>query len=178
MVETGEEQAARTKGGRFAPGQSGNPAGRPKGSRNRTTQLCADLLAADAAEVMARLIKDAKKGEPVALRLCVERLVPVRAARDRVVDVDLPDVGRARDLVEAAAAIVRHAADGDVTLSEAKEFMQLLEGERKLIETADLAVRVEALEGEAAKAAIGEKIGELEPDLRARVRVLDREGKR
>ena len=164
----------RRVGGRFAAGQSGNPAGRPKGSRNRTTQLCADLLADDAPAIMERLIKLAKKGDGVALRLCVERLVPVRAARDRTVDVELPDVSRAADLVVAAAAVVRHAADGHITLSEAKELAALLESERKLIETADLALRIEALESTAQRAAVTDKLAELEPDLRSRVRVLDR----
>ena len=107
---------------------------------------CAALLGDDAEAIMARLIKEAKKGEPVALRLAVERLVPVRAARDRAVDVDLPAIGKAADLVQAAAAVVGLAADGSITLSEAKEFMVLLEGQRRVIETADLAVRIEALE--------------------------------
>ena len=55
-------------------------------------------------------------------------------------------MARVHDLVAAAAAVVRHAAAGEITLSEAREFMTLLEGQRRVIETAELAVRVEALE--------------------------------
>jgi len=61
---------------------SGNPAGRPKGSRNRLTRACADLLAADAPDIMERVIKEAKKRKAVALKLCIERLLPARAARE------------------------------------------------------------------------------------------------
>lgn len=171
-------EAKRARSGRFAPGASGNPAGRPRGTKNRTTQLCADLLAADAGEILAKLIKEAKKGEPIALKLCVERLVPVRASRDRAVDVELPDVGQAADLVDAAAAVVSHAASGDLTLSEAKELMSLLESERKLIETAELAVRLEVLEQQHAQEAVQGELERLAPDLRARIRVLDEGGRR
>lgn len=143
----GEQAPAST---RWQPGQSGNPAGRPKGSRNRLTLACAGLLAADSEAIMARLIQRAKKGEDVALKLCVERLLPVRSARDRWVQLDLPAVSEASDLVGAAAAVVERAAAGDITLSEAKEFMVLVDAQRRAIETADLAVRIEALEASTA----------------------------
>ena len=122
---------------------------------------------------MARVIELAKKGDGVALKLCVERLIPARAARDRVVDGSLPDVARVGDLVGAAAAVIEHAAAGRITLSEAKEVMALLEGERKLVETADLAVRIEALERSSAEAEVARRLEGVSPDLRARVRVLE-----
>ncbi len=167
-VKTDEKQGER-RGGRFRPGESGNPAGRPKGSRNRVTQICADLLADASAEVMERVIRMAKRGDRVALRLCVERLLPVRAARDRAVDVEMPEAAQVADLVTAAAAVVAHAAAGRITLSEAREFMALLEGQRKVIETADLAVRIAALEEASERR---EEEAERPPDLAARVRRL------
>jgi hypothetical protein len=139
------------------------------------TQICADLLSADAESVIAKLIKEAKKGEPLAMRLVVERLVPIRAARDRAVEVALPEVSRAVDLVEAAATVVSEAAAGNLTLSEAREFMGLLETERKLMETVDLAVRLEALEGARAAEAVAAELARASPDLRARVRFLEPE---
>lgn len=149
MPELTEEKQARVAGGRFVKGASGNPAGRPKGARNKVTARCAELLGDECDAIISRLVKDAKKGEPVALRLAVERLIPVRAARDRVVEVELPHVERARDIAAAAAAVIQHAALGDITLSEAREFMLLLEGQRKVIETSDLAIRLEVLEAQA-----------------------------
>lgn len=135
---------------KFAPGVSGNPAGRPKGRRNKITELCSDLLGDDAGDIMQTCIRRAKKGDAVALRLCIERLVPLRAARDRSVVVDLPAVSTAGDLVAAAGVVIERAAAGDMTLSEAKEFMALLSAERAMIETSELAVRIEVLEAQTA----------------------------
>lgn len=141
------EVTGRNQAGRFEPGRSGNPSGRPKGSRNRATKLCEDLLGEDAEEVMQACIRRAKAGDGVALRLCIERLVPIRAARDRAVELPAFDVGKVGDLAAAAAAVIARAAAGEITLSEAREFMTLLDVQRRIMETADLAVRLEALEG-------------------------------
>jgi hypothetical protein len=109
----------------------------------------------------------AKKGDGVALKLCVDRLLPVRAARDRAVELVLPSAESAADLVRAAAVVIERAAAGEITLSEAREFMALLELQRKSIETADLVVRIEALEASGGLAAAP-------PGVAARVRrVLD-----
>ncbi len=166
VEETGDIRRAGR--GQFAPGSSGNPRGRPAGSRNRTTQLCADLLAADAEEVIGKCIRLAKKGDGVALKLVIERLLPVRAARDRHVELTLPASETADDLVHAAAVVIDRAAAGEISLSEAKEFMALLEGQRKAIETAELAVRLELLEARAS----GGAVAPVDPDMAARVRRL------
>jgi hypothetical protein len=163
---------SRLAAGTFAPGASGNPGGRPRGSRNRISRECADLLAADAAPIFARLVRLAKKGDPIGLRLAVERLLPARGSRDRFVQFELGELRSAADLVAAAAAVIQHAAAGEITMSEAREFMGLIETQRKTIETADLAVRLEALEGGAGP---GVGPGEVDPDLGARVRRLSRD---
>jgi hypothetical protein len=158
--------------GKFAPGASGNPAGRPRGSRNKTSALCADLLSASASDIFEKVIKLAKKGDSIALKLCVDRLLPIRAARDRAVELVLPSAQSAADLVAATAEVIAKAAAGEITLSEAKEFMALLEVQRRAIETSDLCVRIEALEASGAISAAG-------PETAARVRrvLFDRDGR-
>lgn len=131
--------------GRFAPGTSGNPAGKPKGARNRATLAALQLLDGDAEGIVAKAVELAKKGEPVALRLCIERLIPVM--RGAVVELALPEVRRASDVLDACAAVIAAAAEGRISLREAQEFLGLLDTQRRAIETHDLAVRVELLEG-------------------------------
>lgn len=68
---------------RFKPGQSGNPAGRPRGSRNKRT-IAAEKLFGENREYFARLaIELAKRGDPRALRLCMDAILPRISRRPR-----------------------------------------------------------------------------------------------
>jgi len=140
--DTGALQV-RGKRGRFAAGSSGNPAGRPRGSSNRATVLAQSLLDADAEAIVRKVVRLAKEGDPVALRLCIERIMP---RRERSLSIDMRRIERAHDLVAAVSDVIAAAAAGELTLPEAREFLALLESQRKALETADLAVRIEALE--------------------------------
>jgi hypothetical protein len=151
-------RAGREQAGRFAAGHSGNPSGRPKGSRNRATLLAQELLDGDGETIVRKAIELAKSGEPMALRLCIERILPRRA---NVVELILPEIRKANDVADACAAVIEAAGAGRLTLAEAKEFMQLLEVQRRAIETQDLAVRIEVLEGRAAHREEGDLAGRL-----------------
>ena len=164
--------------GRFRKGQSGNPRGRPPGAANRVTRVCADLLAEGAEELVGKVIEMAKSGDRLMLKLCIDRLYPARGARDRAVEFPVPAVLQAGDLATAAGAVIDQAAAGTITLSEAIEFMRLIEMRRKAIETAELAVRIEALETAAAvdpparPMGLVEEVEQVSFDLARRVRRL------
>jgi hypothetical protein len=90
-----------------------------------------------------RCIEQAKAGEPVAMRLRIERILP-RAGPS--LEVALPLIRRAEDVASACSEVIARAAAGEITLAEAKEFLGLLNTQRQAIETHDLAVRIEALQ--------------------------------
>lgn len=136
---------SRTKRGQFAPGHSGNPSGRPAGSRNARTVFLHSLLDGDAEAIIAALVTAAKKGKPAALRLATERLIPARAARDRSAEMQLPRCSTAADVAEACAEVLDRAAAGEITLEAATAFLKLLELQRRTIETADLEQRLQEL---------------------------------
>src|SRR5258705_118225 len=69
----------------FQKGRSGNPKGRPKGSRNAATLACEALLDGQAEALTQKAIQMALDGDPVALRLCPPR-------RDRPVSFPLPPI--------------------------------------------------------------------------------------
>ena len=103
----------------FQKGQSGNPAGRPRGSRNRAAMLLQNLLERDAERIACKAIDLAKKGDIAAIRMCMDRLVPAR--KDDAIVFELPPLATAADSVAAAAAIAAAVAAGELTASEAAE---------------------------------------------------------
>ena len=89
---------------------SGNPSGKPKGVSARVTQLAEKLLEDDRDAIVRAVIAAAKGGDPTAMRLCVERLVPLRKGRPVV--FDLPPVKTAADIAGAVGELARAMAAG------------------------------------------------------------------
>ena len=88
------EKTSRKQGVRgrpFATGQSGNPSGRPLGARNRASLAAEALLDGDA-QGYPKAINLALAGNTIALRLCLERILPPR--RERIVGIPLPEIDR------------------------------------------------------------------------------------
>jgi len=95
---------------KFKSGQSGNPSGRPKGSLNKATLTTQALLDGEAEAVTRKVVELAKEGNPVALRLCLERLLPPR--RDRPINFPLPKVEEAADLPKGPVGDFRGRGPG------------------------------------------------------------------
>ena len=128
----------------FEPGQSGNPAGKARGTRNKVTLAIEALLDGEAEALTRKAIELAKAGDMAALRLCMDRLAPPR--KDRLVIFELPPVACAADAVKASAALVAAVADGDLTPAEAGELGKLIEAYVRALEASDFAARLDNLE--------------------------------
>ena len=124
------------KGGPWPKGVSGNPKGMPKGTRHRATRAAETLLDGEAEELTRLCIEKAKGGDMVALRLCLERIIPAR--KDRPVTVDLPKVTAASDLIAAAAALTQAVASGDLTPSEGADISRMVTTTARAIEVVEL----------------------------------------
>jgi hypothetical protein len=121
----------RSAAGRFAPGHSGNPAGRPKGARNRATLAAEALLAENVEGLMGKLIEDGLAGDGPTLRFLIGRLCP--AATGRPIALDLAP-GREGDLLHIHGLLMRGLADGEITPDEAAAVARVLAAGAKLIE--------------------------------------------
>jgi hypothetical protein len=75
------EQGARDRRGRFAEGQSGNRAGRPRGSSNRATRAAEMSLDGEATALTRKAVELRLTGDQAALRLCLDRTVAPRCER-------------------------------------------------------------------------------------------------
>ena len=131
-------------GTQFTPGISGNPNGRPRGARNKTTLAIEALLDGEAEGLTRKAVELALGGDTVALRLCLERVLPSR--KDRPVSFSLPEIHTAADAVKASAALLQAVAAGDVTPSEAAELGKLLESHTRVLEATELEERLSRLE--------------------------------
>ena len=130
----------RKQAGGFQKGQSGNPRGRPMGSRNNATLACESLLEGQAEALTQKAVDMALAGDPVALRICLERICPVR--KDRAVRFPLPPINSARDAANIAAAIAEAVAAGHVTPSEAAEIAKVVDVYVRAYQMAELNDRV------------------------------------
>jgi hypothetical protein len=135
MPNRAENSAARKRGpnGRFGPGNK-EGRGRPKGSRNKATVVVEALLDGEAEELTQTLIDRAKAGDVVALRLVFNRLAPVRKVR--YIEVNLPPINTAEEVLVAQATVIQSVAVGELSLEEGHSFLQLLEIRRRTLEAA------------------------------------------
>jgi hypothetical protein len=144
QISDASAQSAKARGRPFEPGQSGNPSGRPKGARNKTTIAVEGLLDNEAEALTRKVIELALAGNMAAIRLCFERLLPPR--RDRGVAFDLPKIESAADAVAASGAVLESCAAGTLSPSEAVEVMRSIETHLRAIELRQIETGMTALE--------------------------------
>jgi hypothetical protein len=107
----------RVRGRPFEKGRSGNPGGCRVGCRNKTTIAAASLLAGEAEALTRKAVELALVGDPTAMRLCLERILP--PCRDRMVKFTLPPIESAADIAAAMQAVTSALAGGVITPGEA-----------------------------------------------------------
>ncbi len=126
----------------FIKGQSGNPAGRPKGSG-----LSAQLRAAieqDAPSIIKTMIEQAKAGDMQAAKALLDRVLPALKPESQA--IHLPELVAADTMAEKARAAIDAAGAGAVSPSAASDLVSAIAGLAKIIETTELQKRLEALE--------------------------------
>jgi hypothetical protein len=141
MTEKAGPKQAR---GRFRPGQSGNPAGKPVGARHKITLLAEKLMQADAEAIVKAVTAAAKGGDIAACRLVLDRISPV--ARERAVKFTLPAVESAADAAKVSGSVLRAVAAGELTPGEAESVTKIIETHIRAIEAVSFEARLLTLE--------------------------------
>jgi hypothetical protein len=130
------------------PGQSGNPAGRPVGSRNKKTLAAEEALFDHAHELVEDLVQRAMAG--AAMRLRMERILP--AGRGRPLPIELPPVRNSQEAYAAAAVVMEALKEGAISTREAVDLLRVVQGLARLIGTVDFIRR--SARTEVARAAV------------------------
>lgn len=134
---TPKQATARRKNGTFAKGHTGNAGGRPGNLANLRAKLTAG-----SDEVATVVLTAAKGGDMQACRLILERIVPALKPITEPVPFDLDDT----DLPSTARSIMRAIASGALPGDQGKVLLDAVLGMSRVIEVADLDLRLKALE--------------------------------
>ena len=132
------------RGRPFAKGN--RPAGRRAGSRNKKTLAAAVLLEGEAEALTRRAVELALAGDPTAMRLCIERILP--PCRERAVRFALPTIESAADISAAMQAVTSALAAGTITPGEAATIAAVVDTFVRAIETSDFERRLQIVEAE------------------------------
>ena len=118
----------------FKPGN----AGRPKGAKGKKRQM----LESHSDEILKTLIDLAVEGDPTALRLCVDRLLPRLRAEAAPINVE----AASSKIVDIGRSIVDAALSGRISSDSARDILSALSDVAKLKEITDIETRLKALE--------------------------------
>lgn len=129
--------------GRWKAGESGNPAGRKRGT-GEVAKLRASL-ASDVPGILAGLVLAAKAGDVQAARLILERVLPALKPVEQAVLLRLPMDGT---LTAKAAAVLAAAGAGELAPTQAAQLITALGSLAKITEIDELATRIAALEAQ------------------------------
>jgi hypothetical protein len=139
-----KENNMTTRKTTWKPGQSGNPRGKPTGTRNKATMAVLALMETGAEEITRAVIDAARSGDLSAARLVLERLAP--PMRERPIFIDLPDTATGAGINQAQQTILEAVGAGELLPGEGQVLAGIVEARRKAIETLELERRIAVLE--------------------------------
>jgi hypothetical protein len=133
-----------TTTGQFRAGQSGNPTGKAKGTRNRASRLAELIQDADADAIAQSVIGAAVAGDMTAARLVLDRLAPIR--RGAPITFTLPPITTEADAVTAMGGVLAAVAGGEITPEEGQAVAGLIGSFLDTVKVNDHAERLRAIE--------------------------------
>ena len=117
--------------------------GRPRGSRNKSTQALQKMLGAYAEPVIAKCISAALEGDRSAMRLCMERILP--PIKYSPVQLRLPRVKNAVGVGSAMERLVQGVANGEIPPEQAEMMAKVLEIRASRLQEEDVERHVDRL---------------------------------
>lgn len=132
----------REEGGRFVEGHAVKSPGRPRGPSE--SEKIRALLEPKKEAVIRKLVELAEAGDPVSIRLVLERLAPVpRPEAEKVV---VPGLKEAGTLQAKATAILSAVADGQISAEAGDRLLRMLDTYGKAVVLDEHERRLQAIE--------------------------------
>jgi hypothetical protein len=130
--------------GKFSKGRSGNPKGKPKGARNRSSLIAERLFVNEIEDVCKTVIQEAKAGDMQAAKMILDRLLPPR--RDNLISIDLPRIESSSDILKAIGCVSNAVGSGQISPSEGEALARIIDIHTKALELNEFDQRLSALE--------------------------------
>jgi hypothetical protein len=131
-----ENSVPKQRGKPFQKGVSGNPAGKPRGARNKLTVFAEKLTESDVTAIVKVVNDAALAGDLTAAGMVLARVWPVPKGRRVTFDwphgLDVAGIGVAFD------AILTGIGAGNITVDEGNQIAGILERKAAIMETHDL----------------------------------------
>ena len=127
----------------WKPGQSGNPAGRPKGA-GKIAEMRASI-AEHVPAILEQLTQQALEGDVQAARVLLDRAVPVLRAVEQVTPLTLPD----GTLTEQGRAVLRSIAAGELGPQQGAQLVAAIGALARVEELDEVKRRLDAIEAAA-----------------------------
>jgi len=128
-------------GNKFKPGESGNPDGRPIGSKDKRTQY-RELFEPHADALIQKVINLALDGDTTCLKMCIDRLVSPFRAKNATITLD--DIEGT--LTEKGEKIINAMGKGKISPSDTSSMLSALAAQARIIEIEELEKRISDLE--------------------------------
>ncbi|KTC84336.1 DUF5681 domain-containing protein [Legionella cincinnatiensis] len=106
---------------KFKPGESGNPRGKKAGILNKRTELI-KAFETHAGALINKTIDLALSGDTIALRLCIERLVP--KAVNKAATVFIPDLSMT-ETTKIIPELLKSLSGQEISVSDMKNLMDI-----------------------------------------------------
>jgi hypothetical protein len=133
---------------RGRPFQPGNP-GRPRGSRNRVTQIAEQVVEAGAEQAIRKILQLGLAGDVSCLKIIADRVYPAR--RGQPINIVMPAINNPEDALRALAEICKALGEGVLTPDEITALSSVVGRSIQVIELQNLERRIAALEKSRAK---------------------------
>jgi hypothetical protein len=143
-TKTPENTGQIQERGKFRRGRSGNPNGKPKGARNKSTLAAEALLEGSLDKICKKVEEEALNGNMQAAKMILERFLPPR--KDRCIKIDLPPITTYADVLNAVGFIVNAVGKGKITPSEGELLSRTVESYSKALESYQLEARLKSIE--------------------------------
>lgn len=127
----------------FEKGKSGNPAGRPKGIKDKRVEMRA-LLEPYAPSLIEKAVQLALEGDTTALKLCVDKIVPSMKPISESVLIEAD-----KSLADTGKSVVDAMTSGSISITSGFDVLRSLQAQAKLEEMTIIEERLSALEKKA-----------------------------